>query len=269
MRSPFHIRPVHFQYKWLLLIFPLILLIVWLYFTPPGLLGKLDAIAYGICHRIATHSFSLDGQQLPLCARCTGMYMGALACLIVQFFQGRQGKLPPLPVFIIMGLFTIAFGIDGANSYITFIPGLHALYQPQNWLRLVTGFGMGLSMSAILFPIFNQSIWKNWIDRSPFSSVKQCFLVLCVSILAILTVISGKPYLLYPVAILSISGVLALLTMIYSIVLVMLFRKDNQYEHFNQLWLLLIMGFTLAMIQISIVDLGRFALTHTWAGFSL
>ncbi len=57
--------------------------------------------------------------------------------------------------------------------------------------------------------------------------------------------------------------------MVYSMVWVMLFKKDNTFEKFSQLWLPLMGGFTLALLQIGVTDFARFAITKTWSGFSL
>ena len=53
-----------------------ILLLVWLYLTPPGLFGKADAIGYSVCHQIDLRSFHIGERQFPLCARCTGQFLG-------------------------------------------------------------------------------------------------------------------------------------------------------------------------------------------------
>src|SRR5512140_1062458 len=88
-------------------------LFVWLVDTPAGLLGKADAIGYAVCHRIDLRSFHLGDRQLPLCARCTGMYLGAMLGLFLQRLSGRRGGNPPKAVWFVMALLVLAFGIDG------------------------------------------------------------------------------------------------------------------------------------------------------------
>src|SRR4051812_29732398 len=45
-------------------------------FVLPGdLRYKINALGFGICHQIAGHSFFIDDHQLPLCARCSGIYL--------------------------------------------------------------------------------------------------------------------------------------------------------------------------------------------------
>ncbi len=52
-------------------------------------------------------------------------------------------------------------GIDGLNSYSHFFPNAPHLYQPQNWLRLLTGMGTGVAMGLILLPALAQSLWRS------------------------------------------------------------------------------------------------------------
>ncbi|MEP7357390.1 MAG: DUF2085 domain-containing protein, partial [Anaerolineales bacterium] len=63
---------------------------VWALNTPAGLLGKANAIGYAICHRIVSHSFLIAGEAMPLCARCTGIYLGALLGLTAMGGMGRS-----------------------------------------------------------------------------------------------------------------------------------------------------------------------------------
>ena len=42
-----------------------------------------------VCHQIPARSFYYAGAQFPVCARCTGLYLGALAGLVV-WTAGRQ-----------------------------------------------------------------------------------------------------------------------------------------------------------------------------------
>jgi hypothetical protein len=49
----------------------------------------------------------------------------------------------------------------------------------------------------------------------------------------------------------------------------MVFRKEGQYENLRQLFIPLIAGFCIALIQIFVIDYFRFQLTGTWGGFPL
>src|SRR5512146_1004143 len=88
---------------------------VWFSFTPPGLLGKADAIGYAICHRIGERSFHIGDRQLPLCARCTGeFYSAGMSLLFFSIFSKKQSGMPGWKLGMPLLLFLAAFGIDGS-----------------------------------------------------------------------------------------------------------------------------------------------------------
>ncbi len=75
-----------------------LILALWLIGTPFSVEGKADAVGYAICHRISERSFHAYGHALPLCARCTGIYLGVATGLIVFGASGRirSSRLPKL-----------------------------------------------------------------------------------------------------------------------------------------------------------------------------
>lgn len=241
----------------------------WLYFTPPGLLGKADAVGYAVCHRIAERSFFIGDRQTPLCARCTGMYLGTLVGLLAQLPAGRRGRLPGWKVTTILGLFLAGFALDGINSYIQFFPRVEGLYQPMNWLRLLTGNGLGLGMAAMIYPIFNQSIWTDWEDVAPFEPNKKFFLVIGTLCLLVPVVTTQNPFLVYPLSVATTATILVLLAMIYTVMLVLLMRKENTFLKWQDLLPYLAAGFGLAVLQVALMDAARFYLSGTWDGFNL
>lgn len=247
-----------------------LLVLGWLVNTPSGLLGKADAVGYAVCHRIDVRSFHLGVRQLPLCARCSGMYLGAMLGLIFQAMTyPRRAGMPPRKLWLPLALFVAAFGVDGVNSYLHLFPGVPGLYEPQNWLRLLTGTGMGLGLAAMVYPAFNQSLWKN-PDTSPALPGFRNLLGLMVLALAVDGLVQTEnPFLLYPLALISAAGVLVLLTMIYTLVWLMVFRLENHFEESRQLILPLLGGFGLALLQIAALDALRYLLTGTWGGFNL
>ncbi len=255
--------------KWLPLGFAAIVITIWLLLTPPGALAKLDAVAYAVCHRIPSHSLTVEGQQFPLCARCTGMYLGALLGILYQSFWKRRSGLPGWKLGIPFVLFVVAFGLDGVNSYANLVRLSLSFYQPQNWLRLVTGTGMGLAVSAFLAPTFRQTAWSD-IDRQPvLSTWAQVTGLVSLAGLADLAILSGSPVALYPAVVLSVAGVLVTLSTIYSMVWLLVLKLENRYASFYEILGPVAAGLSIAVLQIGLIDWGRFLLTHTWAGFSL
>jgi uncharacterized membrane protein len=255
-----------------------LVLLGFLMVAPPGLLGKADAFGYAVCHRIDARSFQIGTRQLPLCARCSGMFFGALLGLVflTLTFPKRAG-MPSKVFFIPLGIMVFAFALDGINSYVTLMKGLGTsffssiptLYEPNNTLRLLTGTGMGLVIAAVLFPAFNQTIWKDWDIRPSLGSWRIFGSLIVLALIIDLAVLTESDVVLYPLAILSALAVPLLLTIVYGLFAVMATRKDNTYEQLSQAWLPLTAGFTIAMLQIVIFDILRFAITGTWGGFPL
>jgi uncharacterized membrane protein len=242
---------------------------LWLAYTPDSFLGKVDAVGYAVCHRIASHSFTVNGKPLPLCARCSGMYLGALWGIIYQFINGKRRGGFSRNTLIILCSMAVFFVVDGINSFLALILKHAPIYEPQNWLRLVTGLIVGLLISAVLYPIYIQTVWQTWKSESVLNDRKVIVGLLIGSILILAAMLSGLAVLLYPLAILSGLSVLVVLNLVYSILLLMLFKHENRYNQFKELIPVLVFGLVLTMIQIGSFDLLRYLLTGTWTGLPL
>jgi uncharacterized membrane protein len=240
----------------------------WLLSTPPGLLGKADAIGYAICHRIDLRSYHLGDRQLPLCARCTGIYLGALLGMVSMGVMGRSraGALPRRAILLVLLGFIGLMGVDGVNSYLTLFPGAPHLYEPQNWLRMTTGTLNGLALGSLTLPILNQTLWKDWEARPGLASFRELG-VLLVCVAGVIALVSSESLVaLYPLALLSALGVVALLTALNTTLVLFATRRVNCVEDWRGAVPPLLAGFTLAMLQIGLVDAMRFALFGTWGG---
>jgi len=256
-------------WRWVLFALAFALTVTWLFLTPEGLLGKADAVGYAVCHRIDVRSFHIGDRPVPLCARCSGMFLGAVLGLAFQIAQGRKGKMPPVLASVLFSLLALVWVIDGSNSFLMLIPGLPSLYQTTNVTRLVTGTGMGLAVSAFLLPSFIQTMFTKWRDASSFDNWQNILGLLLAAAVMDVLILLEIPWILYPLSLLSAVGVLVLLVMVYSMVWVMIFNHENIYERVGQLFLPLTGGFIIALVQIGAIDLLRFLWTGTWEGFNL
>lgn len=261
--------------RWFVPIAAALAFAAWMYLSPEGALGKLDAIGYAVCHRIDARSFHIDDRQLPLCARCTGEFYAAGVALIFQVFvSGKRSKLPSRGIIAVLVLFFLAFGIDGSNSYLYLLKQtsqgaldkIPNLYIPNNILRLFTGSGMGIALSAVLYPIINQTLWRDLDDRPALDWKSFGGLVALIIVLNLL-VLTDSLFALYPVAYVSALGTLSLLVIVFAILWIMIMRQDNSFENVRQLWLPFLSGLTLALLMILSIDLVRLQFTGTWSGF--
>ena len=267
--QPSSTRPGDRIWIWILGAAILLLLTAWLWLTPAGFWGKLPAIGYAVCHQREEHSFFLHGHQFPLCARCTGMYLGVLLSLGFQFLQGRKGKFPPIGVLIILALLFLGFIVDGTNSLLQQLPDAKELYQPQNWLRLLTGMGAGICIGAVLTPIVNQTLWADWEPVSSLNTWPKTAALLFLAGMLTLGILSGVSWLRYLAAVLSGLGVFVLLSLIYTLLAVIILKRENLYHHWRELLLPALLGIFTAIVQISLTDLLRFLITGTWGALNL
>lgn len=266
--SKYHFLPRLDRFTWLGFFLFSVVLAGWLYFAPPGLLGKADAIGYAVCHRITVRSFLLGERQLPLCARCSGMYIGALVGILYQLRKGRKGGFPPRKILIALGFLVVVFGVDGVNSYFHLFPNFSGLYEPSNFLRLLTGTGMGVGMVVVLIPIVHQTFWQTWDPEPAVNNWRDLLILLAAALAASGLLLTGNPLLLYPLALLSAATVLVILGLIYTIVWLMLFKKENAFTNFGELIGYLAFGFGTALLQVFLIDIFRLFITGTWNGFN-
>jgi hypothetical protein len=212
---------------------------------------------------------------MPLCARCTGEFNAAFIALVFQgIISHKRSKLPNRGILAVLIIFFLAFAIDGSNSYLALMKTTYSgafsnipnLYITDNTARVFTGSGMGIAMASVLFPMYNQSIWRI-PEEKPALKWSQFGLLVGIVLLFDFGMLTQNAIILYPVAILSTLGVLALLSMVFSIVWIMVMKQDNAFDRLGQLWLPAAAGLTLAFLLILSIDLFRFNLTHTWGGF--
>jgi hypothetical protein len=100
------------------------------------------AIGSVICHQLPDRSFHLWGRQLPVCARCTGIYIGAAAAAIVSLAirRARRARVPPLTMACAGALPTAATLLFEWTTGIT----------PGNWTRAGAGVVLGAAVGWIL-----------------------------------------------------------------------------------------------------------------------
>lgn len=233
------------------------------------LLTTADWSGYALCHRITERSFTINGRQFPLCARCTGMYLGAALTIVVLFLAGRAKwvLLPRKWLFLtLLGLIGL-MGIDGLNSYSHFFPNAPHLYEPKNWLRLATGMGAGLTLGTIVFAALAQSLWRQPRYSALIENSRELLALILLGLVAVLLVLSNQPALLYVLALVSTGGLLFVVTALNTAVFSVIFRRDGQAETWFDTIAPLTIGLVLAVLELGIISALRWTLTGTLTGF--
>jgi uncharacterized membrane protein len=115
----------------------------------------------GICHQIPERSLHFQGQPLPLCARCTGVFVAVPMAVFALWAigQGRRSGFPRRAVWGVMGLLAAGWAVDGLNSTVALIRGAPLIYAPSNLLRLASGAGLGISLGIVIYPIYHLALF--------------------------------------------------------------------------------------------------------------
>lgn len=178
--------------------------------NPMGqLFDFLDIIGAAVCHRMPERSFFWDGRQMPLCARCTGLYTGVFfAFCFFLWKRRRQGDIPFSAVPTVLALLPLA--ADGFGSYI-------GLWESSQFLRVMTGALAGAAIPA-LFLLAGNFDPKRKPSRPIYAHPWELPLLLACSLLWGLALWLGAP--LFAIgAIFSAAGVVCLWAGILSLLL--------------------------------------------------
>ncbi len=93
------------------------------------------------CHQRADRSFFVGGYQFPLCARCTGVFLGQCSAVITLLF--RKSFSPALCLVMLLTM--------GADWFIQRI----GVLESTNIRRLITGIMGGAGIIFLYFHIIS------------------------------------------------------------------------------------------------------------------
>jgi len=94
------------------------------------------AIGHVVCHQLPARSFHLWMTSLPVCARCTGIYLGA-AVSAIALLRVRVPESNPRAVLLVAMLPT------AATLVFEWTTGV----MPTHWLRALAGVPLGMAVA--------------------------------------------------------------------------------------------------------------------------
>jgi len=115
----------------------------------------INILGFSVCHQLSARSLAIGDVVLPVCSRCSGIYIGFTVTAVILFimFRKKENDLPPPYTLIILGLFFLSTIVDGIASNF-------GLYNTDNNLRFITGFLCGSSIMVIIYPVFVFQYYK-------------------------------------------------------------------------------------------------------------
>lgn len=218
---------------------------------PGSLVDKLRRLVAGICAQVPSHMLAFGGIDLPLCARNTGIYTGFILGAVAMVATGRWRRVGrvPIPVLLLFLLLLTVMAGDGTNSLFTDLGWLH-LYQPRNSVRLLTGTAAGLSLAALVVPAVAALVVPH-PDTSPaFAVARDVLSYLLIGAVAAAATLTRWSVLLYPIAVTSSLGVIALLALINIVLLLVIGRQRGRLLMQRAVTLSCSVGLFMAVVEL-------------------
>ncbi len=256
--------------RWLLILAAGIVAVGAIWGMQEGPLALADWVGYAICHQITVRTYVFGDMVMPLCARCSGQYLGAMSGFFMALVWGRirAAGLPSPGMMVVLAAFLVIWAFDGINSYIFLITGAPFLYMPHNILRLITGMLQGVAVSMFFLPFFNQVFWQEPDQRPVLARWRDLGILLLLTAILTVAVNSRWPLLFYPLAFLSVAGAFLLLSLVGALIVVIVFRAENTARSARDFLLFFIPGMAFATLLIVGIDVLR-AWAEATLGFSM
>ncbi|MCJ7665530.1 MAG: DUF2085 domain-containing protein [Actinobacteria bacterium] len=182
-----------------------------------------DTLAFfggGLCHQRIDRSFNSGIFNMPVCSRCTGIYLGIFLSLLTLVLIERRikGEFPSLKIVLVsIGAFLL-MGIDVVLSTFGFI-------QSNNIIRIITGFLTGWFMVLLLLPLANNSMFKKYSRKNYLDSPKKFWIWILVGLILCTTFIFTYSYVLILWSVISVFGMVSFTTLILFILFFSLTRR--------------------------------------------
>ncbi len=165
----------------------------------------IESIGYAVCHQIPERSLFIDGKQLPVCARDTGLYIGSLLSLlfIVITKRRRRNAIPAMYISFSFVFFMLLLAIDGLTSYL-------GIRETTNGIRLATGLLVGIGLPFFMYPLAVDNIRQPDGEKSVLKKWYELGILMLVVAASFLLVYRYNNGLFYAISVLIIAGILTL-----------------------------------------------------------
>ena len=118
-------------------------------YAPPSLATLMYSVCGAICHQVPERSFHLAGVQIPVCARCLGIYGGAALAASVHVLGGVVPRSKRWQI------------LSGPDARLVFLAGAiptiatvslewGGLWSGSNAVRAIAGIALGIGGALVV-----------------------------------------------------------------------------------------------------------------------
>lgn len=168
----------------------------------------LGFFGYAVCHCLPSRTLTVGGDFLPVCSRCTGIYLGIAVTYI--FLISRRGfkvnALPSLGVALAVMAMLLPMAVDGVSSYL-------GLRETTNTVRFLTGLVAGAALPVFAFPLLSPELVVDGPKKKvvrPFGGPWDGAIWFGALAAAGALVFAPWPGLYYPLAVLAVAGLVGI-----------------------------------------------------------
>jgi uncharacterized membrane protein len=136
--------------------------------TTPSIATVIYAVGGVICHQLPERSFHLDGVQLPVCARCLGIYAGAAVAASIHVLWGfaaspaRWRMLSPQAARRL-------FLLTATPTLITFTLDYAGVWHTSNVVRVIAGLIAGAGGALVVMSALATLHYSECLQRRPIA----------------------------------------------------------------------------------------------------
>lgn len=109
-----------------------------------------------ICHQRPERSFFVAGQQLPVCARCTGLYVGGAAMFLAWWGWKLVTRRAPIQFTAATALRAVAAA--GVPTVVSWTSGVLGVWDGSNLVRAVLAIPLGLAAGAVVAAVSTKDL---------------------------------------------------------------------------------------------------------------
>ena len=175
-------------------------------------------ISSAVCHQIPGRMLEADGFAMPLCARCSGMYIGFFLALSANAVLSlRRRAVDGAAARALALISVVVWAADGAANEFGLLHTPHAA-------RFGLGLLMGLSLSPIIVRLFLEELGVRPENSARRSAVLPALTVLCA---ALITSINVRPMraVLVAESVAAVAGLAMFLLLVHAALILTIWRR--------------------------------------------